>query len=197
MTAGSQPRFLLMAGPNVAGKSTCATFFLPESMPYINADEIAKTLSGQQTKEAEIQAGRIALQFMDQAEAARQRFATETTLASTTLASRAVRRQKAGYHSHLLFLWTPEPDFSIQRVAMRVQAGGHDIPEETIRRRWLAGLRNFFSLYQPIADVWDVVDNFTSDTPQLIASGRLGEPEDIHALSLWNDMKRRAKDATG
>ena len=121
-----QPRFLVMAGPNGSGKSTCASFFLPPSMPCINADDIAKTLDREQTREAEIQAARIALQLMDQAEANRESFATETTLASKTLASRAARLRKAGYFFHLVYLWTPTPDFSVQRVAGRVKLGGHD-----------------------------------------------------------------------
>lgn len=185
-----------MAGPNGAGKSTCATFFLPQSIPYINADEIAKTLANEQTHDAAIQAARIAVQLMDEAEARRESFATETTLASKTLARRAGRLQRSGYHFHLIYLWTPSSDFSVQRLAQRVRLGGHNIPEITIRRRWLAGLKNFFSLYQPIADDWNVVDNFTSNTPRLIATGRIDGPEEIHDPSAWNDMKRRARDAT-
>jgi len=191
-----QPRFLVMAGPNGAGKSICASFFLPPSMPYINADEIAKTLATEQTRDAEIQAVRIALQLMDQAEANRESFATETTLASKTLASRAARLRSVSYFFHLVYLWTPSPDFSVHRVAKRVKLGGHDIPEDTIRRRWLAGSKNFFSLYRPIADLWDVVDNATSSTPRLIATGRLGEPDDIQDPVLWDDLCRRANDAT-
>jgi len=70
------------------------------------------------------------------------------------------------------------------------------IPEVTIRRRWLAGSKNFFLLYQPIADLWDVVDNATSSTPRLIATGRLREIDDIQDAVLWDDLCRRANDAT-
>jgi len=47
----------------------------------------------------------------------------------------------------------------VQRVASRVRAGGHHIPEETIRRRYTAGLENFFRLDRPIVDIWDVLEN--------------------------------------
>ena len=147
---GSQPRFLVMAGPNGAGKSTCVKFFLPEPILYINADEIAKTLSNEQTHDAEIQAARIAIQWMDEAEAREESFATETTLASKTLASRAV----IGC-SEVGVSFSTWSTFGRQAPTSRsngwpkgFDSGGHNIPEATIRRRWLAGLRNFFSLYQ-------------------------------------------------
>jgi predicted ABC-type ATPase len=47
--------------------------------------------------------------------------------------------------------------------------GGHSVPEETIRRRYKAGLRNFFNLYRPIADSWKLYDNSAADRLALIA----------------------------
>ncbi len=70
-----------------------------------------------------------------------------------------------------MFLWLPSADLAVARVAARVQEGGHDVPEETIRRRYEAGLSNFFRLYQPMATTWQLCDNSVSDNPRLIASG--------------------------
>ena len=192
----AQPRFLVMAGPNGVGKPTCAARFLPTAVPSINADDIAKTLTSEPTHETEIQAARIALGLKDEAESRRETFATEATLASRTLASRAIRLQAAGYQFRLFNIWTTDPDFSISRVARRVRLGGHDIPEATIRRRWLGGLGNFFSLYQPIADQWQVIDNATSSEPQIVASGPRANTDTIHDRVLWDEIKRRAEDAT-
>ena len=191
----SQPLFLVMAGPNGAGKSTCVSRFLPAGVPYINADDIAKTLASEQTREAEIQAARVALAMMDEAEASRASFATETTLASKTLASRATRLRSVGYFFHLVYIWTPDPEFSVIRVARRVRLGGHNIPEITIRRRWLAGLQNFFSLYLPIADQWDIIDNYSSTNPRPIAGGRVGEPDEIFDRPVWDELRRTANHA--
>ena len=47
---------------------------------------------------------------------------------------------RTGYQFHLVFLWLPHPDMAVARVAARVREGGHDVPEETIRRRYEAGL---------------------------------------------------------
>lgn len=192
---GPQPRFLVMAGPNGAGKSTCVGHFLPPGVPFINADEIAKTLTDHQTQEADVRAARIALEKMDESEARHESFATETTLASRTLASRASRLQRQGYFFHLVYIWSPSPEFSVGRVASRVQRGGHNIPEDTIRRRWLAGLKNFFSLYQPIADQWDVIDNTSLGAPRRIATGLRGETTEILDWANWDFIRRRANNA--
>ena len=192
----NSPQFLVMAGPNGAGKSTCVVHYLPAGVPYINADDIARTLAPTQTQEADVQAARIALERMDAAEARRESFATETTLASKTLASRAARLQRLGYVFHLVYIWSPSPDYSISRVAGRVRLGGHNIPEDTIRRRWLAGLKNFFSLYQPIADQWEVVDNIKLGHPRRIAAGQRGASVEVFDPILWDRIQRRANDAT-
>lgn len=59
----------------------------------------------------------------------------------------------------LIFLQLDSPEAAIARVAQRVRQGGHHIPEETIRRRFAAGRRNFESLYAPLVDAWALYDN--------------------------------------
>lgn len=79
-------------------------------------------------------------------------------------------------------------------MAERVRRGGHDIPEPTIRRRYAAGLRNFFSLYQPVADTWRVFDNTRIGDARLVASGRAGAGIQIYDADVWNRMKKEAGD---
>ncbi|HVA50473.1 MAG TPA: hypothetical protein VNH11_29260 [Pirellulales bacterium] len=71
----------------------------------------------------------------------------------------------------LVFLWLPSPEYVVARVAERVRRGGHNIPAETVRRRYFAGLRNFFELYQPIADSWLCLDNRAGFKTKPIAAG--------------------------
>ncbi|QEH39175.1 hypothetical protein OJF2_77870 [Aquisphaera giovannonii] len=59
---------------------------------------------------------------------------------------------------------------AVRRVANRVREGGHDIPEATIRRRFEAGLRNFFREYAPRSDAWYLYDGMALP-PAEIASG--------------------------
>lgn len=81
----------------------------------------------------------------------RQSFAFETTLASKSYARWIDELQAFGYEFYLFFLWLDNADVAVGRVRERVRLGGHDIPEETIRRRYAKGQHNFFRLYQPLA----------------------------------------------
>lgn len=188
------PLIIVLAGPNGAGKSTAAAHLLPESIPFVNADDIAKKLPNYPSPQADIAAGRIVLARLDELGAARSDFAFETTLASLSLAARVTALRKSGYVLRLIFLWTPHPEFSIRRVAARVKAGGHHIPEETIRRRHKAGIINFFGRYQAIADKWEVYDN-TRPHPSLIAEGTMQTTRAIFDPMIWARMRSEVGDA--
>lgn len=66
--------------------------------------------------------------------------------------------KETGYRASLVFLWLDSADLAIERVRERVRMGGHNIPEETIRRRYDRGVRNLFELYIPVVDAWSVRD---------------------------------------
>lgn len=184
------PQFVLIAGPNGAGKSTSAPALLPSTVPYVNADEIAKTLTG---SGRDVQAGRLLLAEWEKLESARADFGVETTLSSRTLAPRIARLRLSGYRFHLIFLWLPNADLAVARVVERVRRGGHDIPEVTIRRRYAAGLQNLYTLYLPIADVWSIFENVTPGQLRPIAAGQEGE-ESIFDAAHWKRMKEQAHD---
>ncbi len=62
----------------------------------------------------------------------------------------------AGYRVKIIFLGLPSADMAVARVANWVAEGGHDVPEHLIRRRFVAGLRNFADLYAPLIDGWQL-----------------------------------------
>jgi len=62
------------------------------------------------------------------------------------------------------------PELAIARVRQRVREGGHNVPEQTIRRRFAAGLRNFEEIYQPIASEWALYEN-SGPSPLLLEEG--------------------------
>ena len=141
------PQIVILAGPNGAGKSTAASGLLSQDTTFLNADEIAKVLSDIPSPARDVQAGRLLLRQLNELQSQRRDIAVETTLASRTLAPRIERLQREGYRFYLFFFWLPDPEIAVQRVAQRVLSGGHHIPEPIIRRRYEAGLNNFFSLY--------------------------------------------------
>ena len=77
-----------------------------------------------------------------------------------------------GYRFQLIFLLLPSPEMAVERVAARVRRGGHSIPEEIIRRRFEAGLRNLTTIYQPIVDHWQVYQNTQIGPPLPVASSQ-------------------------
>ena len=109
--------------------------------------------------------GRIMLKRLGELAHERMDFAFETTLASKTFAPWIAKLRDSGYRFQLLYLWLPNSELAVKRVLDRVRQGGHNVPEETIRRRYRAGLVNFFSLYRPIADEWRFFDNADPSKP--------------------------------
>ena len=163
------PKIIIIAGLNGAGKTTFAQEFLPQEAGcpvFVNADLIAAGLSPFAPERAAIQAGRLTLQAIAQHVARRESFAFETTLSGKTYARQIPQWRQLGYHVELFFLSLPSAETAVQRVAERVRQGGHDIPEATIRRRFDAGKRMFFDVYQPLVDQWVLYDN-AGDEPIL------------------------------
>ncbi len=185
--SATSPQFIIIAGPNGAGKSTSATTLLPHGMPYINADEIAKRLR-EAAPASDIEAGRQLIREWEEYESRLDDFAIETTLASRSLGPRIARLQTKGYRFRLIYFWLPDVELAIERVAERVRQGGHDIPHETIRRRYRSGIRNFFDLYMPIADRWSVYWNIAGGAPELIARGGSEMQDEIAIPEVWGNV---------
>lgn len=72
-----------------------------------------------------------------------------------------------GTQVKLWFLSLPSEDIAISRVAERVVQGGHNIPEQIIRRRFKSGLENFHERYCKVVDSWALYDNYLRP-PKLI-----------------------------
>lgn len=79
------------------------------------------------------------------------------------------------------------------RVADRVRLGGHDVPETVVRRRYSAGLRSFFELYQPLADMWRCYDNSRSSEPHLLAAGNGRLITEVADSPRWQKVQKYIK----
>jgi predicted ABC-type ATPase len=164
------PKIIIIAGPNGAGKTTFACEFLvreADCREFLNADLIAAGLSPFAPEKAAIRAGRLMLQAIDEHVGRGDSFALETTLSGMGYARQIPAWRHAGYCVELHFLSLPDVDESINRVAQRVRHGGHDIPEDVIRRRFAAGLRLFRTVYSGIVDHWVLYDN-SDEIPAMI-----------------------------
>lgn len=156
------PHVIVIAGPNGAGKKTTAPALLNKALDishFVNADTIAAGLSAFAPEKAAIEAGKAMLSRMRTLSDNNENFAFETTLASRSFAPWISKLKMRGYLFHLTFLTLDTPELAVSRVAERVKMGGHSVPEDVIRRRYKKGLLNFFQLYKPIADSWQMYDN--------------------------------------
>jgi len=61
---------------------------------------------------------------------------------------------RLGYRTTLHFIELPSADYAVERVARRVAAGGHPVPEADVRRRFQRGLRLFQTVFKPLPDRW-------------------------------------------
>lgn len=106
-----------------------------------------------------MRAARFMLERIREEVAAGRSFAFETTLANRSYARSIREWQAAGYHVALWFLALSSVEAALARVAQRVLQGGHNIPEEVVRRRFVAGRANFDSIYMGLVDAWVLYDN--------------------------------------
>ncbi len=150
---------IIIAGPNGAGKTSFANAYMPaaaERLVFVNADEIARELSGtgSPSPERDFRAGRLMLKRLDALTSARTELLFETTLASLAYAQRIPKWQALGYTVILIYLRLPDANASISRVRRRVELGGHDIPDHVIRRRFNKSLEYLEKRYKSIVDEW-------------------------------------------
>ncbi|MFY0687202.1 MAG: zeta toxin family protein [Cyclobacteriaceae bacterium] len=185
-------KLYVIAGPNGAGKTTLSYTILPEIFEcdeFINADEIARGISPLNPEKAAIRAGRLMIERLNELIVNKESFAFETTLSSRAYRQLINRAKSLGYDVTLLFLCLESVELAIERVKTRVLEGGHDIPTEVIKRRYLNGITNFFTIYQPLANNWVVVDN-SSDKFEFIAQSNNGKLN-VSNKKKWSDLNEK------
>lgn len=105
-------------------------------------------------------------------------------LASRSFVQLCKSAQQKGYQVCLTFFWLDSIELAIERVKQRVLEGGHDIPKETIIRRYLAGLKFFFTLCKDIVNYWLFIDN-SKTIQELIAEGKENSDHIVYNKDKW------------
>lgn len=172
-------RMFIISGCNGSGKTTASYTMLPEMLEcreFVNSDEFAKHLSPFNPAAASVAASRYMLMKINYLLERDQDFSIETTLATRSLLGIIKRAKVRGYTVTLLYFWLSSPELALKRIAARVEAGGHDIDEETVRRRYKRGLQYFFSTYAPMCDKWVLADNSNPPFSVIAEGGYPNEP---------------------
>ena len=185
------PRVVIFAGPTGAGKSTHADAILAALGidTFVNADYIARGLSGRNTDAVAFEAGRIMLRRLRQLSEAKTDFAFESTLSSRTFATFLQALKRQGYVVAIYYFSLANAQLAIRRVKLRVALGGHDVPPDVIRRRFGRSLNNFFNLYVPLADEWTLFDNSTVPHAQVVAA-QFSNQITVTETATWHKLKK-------
>jgi predicted ABC-type ATPase len=155
-----QKEIVIIAGANGVGKTTFARVFLQEyDYEFLNADEIAKSLSAQNPSEKKISAGKLFLQKLNEMVSQNKSLLIESTLSGKYLQKFIENARKQNYKITIIFLFAESPEILIERIAERVKKGGHYVPDEDVRRRFVRGKENFWNTYKYLADSWTLIYN--------------------------------------
>jgi len=163
------PRILVLAGTNGAGKSSIGGAFLRQSGgEYFNPDEVARIMrDGDPSLDAATANGRawaVGRRLLEEALRDRHDFAFETTLGGRTIAALLVAAARQGFEVRVWYAGLATPELHVARVAARVRLGGHDIPEQAIRRRYDQSRRNLIALLPYVTEL-TVHDNSAESDP--------------------------------
>lgn len=169
------PVLTIFAGPNGSGKSSiidCVAFVGRNNL--LEADAIAKRIHATQPQSAAIAAGREVLRRTQEYLDSGEDFAIETTLSGKWTLTAVREAQVRRFFVRLVYICLENPEQCIRRVRERVAQGGHDVPNDDVRRRYFRSLTNAKPLLT-IVDETFVYDNSGLE-PKLIfefQSGRL------------------------
>ena len=187
----NEKKLYIIAGCNGAGKTTASFNILPDILgckEFVNADEIARGISPFQPDNVAFEAGRIMLKRIKELMNAGVDFALETTLSSLTYRQFIQEAQSQGYYVTLLY-WLETPQLAIERVAKRVASGGHNIPPDVIKKRYVKGIKNFFNFYTHICDYSQIYDNSQKNSI-LVYRNRKSENEIVFDQEKLNNIKK-------
>ncbi len=191
----TRPRVIVFAGPNGAGKSTHAEVILDALgiATFVNADHIARGLSGRHADTVAFEAGRIMLNRLRRLADTQSDFAFESTLSSRSFAPLLRHWKSLGYLVAIYYFSLSSAQLAIRRVKLRVALGGHDVPADVVERRFTRSLHNFLTLYSPLVDQWTLFDN--SYRGQACPVAAFNAPHlTILDTALWNKLQKFRQD---
>ena len=193
-------RIYVIAGVNGAGKSSIGgAAFRSFGGDYYNPDEAARRLIIAQPRlsitEANAAAWRQGMELLRRAIGERLEFAFETTLGGNTVPRLLAEALAQGVKVHVWYAGLSSPELHIKRVRARVRRGGHDIPEEAVRRRYERSRLNLVALL-PLLAALRVYDNSVEAAPEDGAApapvlvlhmegGRILNPGDLARAPEW------------
>jgi predicted ABC-type ATPase len=175
---GATPRLVIVGGINGCGKSTLASVAGQEvflGQVAINPDDLTRDVIESFPKLAGQAANLVGVERAEKAVwraiAEGEDVAVETVLSSDKFVGAVRAARVREYHTRLIYIGLPSVELAIERVAQRVQLGGHDVPEAKIRSRWK---RTHDMLKQMLSEVDDVIVFSNGGLEPALVGERLG-----------------------
>jgi predicted ABC-type ATPase len=144
---GERPTFWIVAGPNGAGKSSLygnvEIEAFDQSVWIINPDLLTRRIcevEGLPLQEANLESVIRIEAWVEASIRAHHTVGVETVLSTEKYRRLIIEAKKKQFSIRLIYVTLASPDLSVQRVKLRVQKGGHDVPEDKIRSRWAKSL---------------------------------------------------------
>lgn len=193
-------RIYVIAGVNGAGKSSIGgAAFRSFGGEYYNPDEAARQLiaadPGLDPTEANGAAWQQGVGLLRQAIAERLDFAFETTLGGNTIPRLLAEAAAQGIGIYVWYAGLSSPDLHLKRVRSRVRQGGHNVPEDAVRRRYERSRLNLIALLPLLAALRMYDNSADSDpaegaapTPVLVLHterGKILNPADLPLAPDW------------
>lgn len=161
---GETGELFVVAGPNGSGKSTLiANMFKNNQLSshkYVNADIFAKTMFKDvlSDKERNMQAMYYTMGLFKELAKTNQAVIYETVLSHPSKLELIELYKKQGYKVVSVFISPKDFKVNIQRVAKRVQEGGHDVPEDKIEKRFKRS-HSLKEALEKLSDEYYEIDN--------------------------------------
>ena len=170
MATARVPRIHVLAGVNGAGKSSVGGEAIRAAgAHYYNPDEAARQIKRSNPQLTQSQANAVAWQngklMLERAVREGKDFAFETTLGANTMTELLIQAAKAGFEIHIWYAGLASAAQHVERVRARVARGGHDIPEQDIRRRFDHSRLNLIRLMPHLTSL-RVFDNSVDADPE-------------------------------
>jgi predicted ABC-type ATPase len=193
-------RLYVLAGVNGAGKSSIGGAAIRAAGGnYFNPDEAARELMAANPGLGQTDANAAAWQqgrrLLERALDQRLDFTFETTLGGATMPRLIAEAASRGIEVYVFYVGLNSADAHIERVRQRVRAGGHDIPEDAIRRRYRHSRLNLVQLLPALTELRVYDNSATADpaagqapAPVLVLHmrrGRIVGPPDLASTPEW------------
>jgi predicted ABC-type ATPase len=203
VTSSERPTFWIVAGPNGSGKSSLygntEIEAFDQSVWIINPDLLTQRI--RQVEQLPLEAANIEAvvrieAWLEASIRAHQTVGLETVLSTDKYRRLVLEAKRRQFELRLIFVMLSSPDLNVQRVRLRVSKGGHDVPEEKIRQRWMKSLGQLPWFWDQ-ADQAAIYDN-SGAVPRLVGRKQRGaiaiDPQAPGALRKALDLTGEAED---